>query len=274
MKGLGPIIDKAVGLDDSDPAAVEALERLRAVLTFCGKRLGGSDPLTILPAPLDAMAGAFESQKFEIEAFISDRNVGHLATANGFADTALASLAQIPGVSSSEELIGLIQAIASHRTALEEQERLSSAARKLANTQIQDLTTSIETFQAQTEKATAELKAQLDAERQKLSTLASEQQKLFADAQLSRSTTFNETLLKIQENLTKTLTDQQGQFSTAQENRNLQFTTSQTESQKRFGDLIADHTKRLTDQDAEFTRQRETFATTAQSQLKALNEDL
>jgi hypothetical protein len=176
-------------------------------------------------------------------------------------------------VSSSEELIGLIQAVTAYRTVLEEQERSSSTARKQANAQIQDLTTTLAAFQNQTQSTIAELKAQLDAERQKIATQASEQQKGFTDAQQSRSNTFNETVLKIQDTLTKTLTDQQGQFSSAQENRSREFTTAQTESQKRFGDLIADYTKRLTDQDSEFTRQRDAFAATAQSQLGALNEN-
>src|SRR5580692_1860987 len=119
MNDLGPTIDRAAQLDDPDPAAVEALERLRSVLAFSGKRLGGSDPLTILPAPLDAIAGAVESQRSEVEAFISDRNLAHLTNANQSADTVLANLAQVPGVSTSEELIGLIQAVASHRAAQE-----------------------------------------------------------------------------------------------------------------------------------------------------------
>jgi hypothetical protein len=273
MNTLGTVIDQAVKLDDIAPDAAEALERLRAVLAFCGKRLGGSDPLTIIPAPLDGLAAAFEAQKSEIEAFVSDRNVAHLANANANADSALVNyLTQIPGISSSEELIGLIQTISSYRSSLEEQERLSLTARKQAKGQIEELTGTLESLRSQTQSTISELKTQLDAERQKILAQATEHQKLFTDAQQSRSTTFNETVLKVQENLTKTLTDQQGQFSSAQENRSREFTTAQTESQKRFGDLIADYTKRFADQDAEFTRQRDTFATTAQSQLTALNE--
>ncbi len=273
MEALGPAIDQAERLDDIDPAAAEALERVRAVLAFCGKRLGGSDPLTILPAPLDSMAVAFESQQSEIDAFIGDRNVTHLTNANSAADTVLAHLAQIPGISAPEELIALIEAVGSHRAAIEEQERSSAAFRKQAKAEIGDLTTSLEKFKTDTQATLTDLRAQIDAERQKISTQASEHQKLFADAQQSRSNTFSETVLKIQENLSKTLTDQQGQFSSAQENRSREFSTAQTESQKRFGDLIADYTKRLSDQDVEFTRQRDTFVTTAQSQLGALNEN-
>jgi hypothetical protein len=144
MRGLGPTIDKAAQLDDLDPAALEALERLRSVLAFCGKRLGGSEPLTTLPAPLDAIAGAVESQRTEIEAFITDRNLTHLTNANQSADSALANLAQIPGPSTPEELIGLIEAVAFHRAALEQQERLSSTARKQSTAEVNDLTATLE----------------------------------------------------------------------------------------------------------------------------------
>jgi hypothetical protein len=273
MTALGAIIDKAVKLDDITPDAVDALERLRSVLTLSGKRLGGSDPLTVPPTSLDGLAGAFEAQISEIEAFTSDRNAAHLSSANSLADSALANyLVQIPGVASSEEAIGLVQTISSYRSALEDQERLSLSARKLAKSQIEELTSTLDAFRANTQTTLAELRAQIDAERQKISAQATEQQKLFADAQQTRSNSFNETLLKVQENLTKTLTDQQGQFSSAQENRSREFTTAQTDSQKRFGDLIADYTKRLADQDAEFTRQRDAFAGTAQSQLTALTQ--
>lgn len=108
---------------------MEALERLKAMPAFCGKRLGGSDPLTIIPDYSGSAAGlaaAFEAQKSEIEAFVSDRNVAHLTNANANADSALVNyLAQIPGISSSEELIGLIQTISSYRSSLEEQERVA-----------------------------------------------------------------------------------------------------------------------------------------------------
>lgn len=273
MNVLGPTIDKAVRLDDAEPAAVEALERLRSVLAFCGKRLGGSDPLTVPPAPLDAMAGAFESQKAEIEAFISDRNSAHLTAANNSADTALANLVQIPGVSASEELIGLMEAVGSYRSELEERERSTSAARKQANAEVAVLTTALETFKTQTQVTIAEMKSQLDAERQRISITAAEQQKLFADAQAAQNSTYHDTLLKVQENLAKTLSDQQGQFSGAQENRSREFTAAQTESQKRFGELIAEHAKRLADQDAEFTKQRDAFVVTAEKQLADLNRN-
>ena len=52
MNDLGPIIDNALSLEDVEANTLAGLERLRAVLTYCGKRLGGGDPLLVLPASL------------------------------------------------------------------------------------------------------------------------------------------------------------------------------------------------------------------------------
>src|SRR5579885_811447 len=141
MNALGAAIDQAVRLEDINPDEVGDLERVRAVLALSGKRLGGSDPLTLIPAPLDALAAAFEAQTAEIDGFVGDRNPAHLANANASADSVLANyLPQIPGLSSPEELIGLVQTINHNRSALEDQERLSLTARKQAKVQIEELT--------------------------------------------------------------------------------------------------------------------------------------
>jgi hypothetical protein len=270
MQELGPLIDKAVALDTIDTAALDALERIRSVLALCGKKLGGTDPLTIPPTLLDSLAGAIETQKNEIDAFIGDLNQAHLSNANASADSTLAYLAQIPGASTPQELIGLIDAVNAQRAAVEEHAHSSLESRKQARNDIESLKGTIDGFKAETQAAITDLKSQLDVERQKISTQSSEQQKLFADGQEARSNTYNETIRKIQENLTHTLTDQQGQFSAAQENRNREFTSAQSDAQKRFGDLMGEYTKRLADQDAEFTKQRDVSAAAAQKDLSDL----
>src|SRR5258708_38744734 len=106
MQSFGPTIDRAMSLDDIDLAIADALERLKSILTLCGKRLGGTDPLTILPTILDSLAGSFETQNNEVEAFVGDRNPTHIANANSAADACLAHLAQVPAVSTPEEVVG------------------------------------------------------------------------------------------------------------------------------------------------------------------------
>jgi hypothetical protein len=273
MNVLGPLIDQAEGTNNIDAKAVESLERLRSVLALCGKRLAGVDPVTISPATLDLISSAFDQQKATLEAFIADGSTTHLAAANQSADSIVVNLAQVPALSSSEELIGLMQSVSSYREFMDKQLRSINSSRSEMTAQVGELTASLEGVKSYSQTTLADLKAQLDAERQKITSQAAEQQKAFADAQESRSSTFSETVLNVQANLTRTLTDQQGQFSAAQENRNREFTTAQTDSQKRFGDLIADYTKRLTDQDGEFTKQRNAFASSATEKLSELDED-
>lgn len=183
MESIGPLIDQAERLDDVEPDAIEALERLRSVLAFCGKRLGGSDPLLVSTNTLDSGSAGFEQQKAAIEAFISDRNQTHLAEANQAADTTLALLMQVPNISSSEELISLTQAVSSYRSVVEDQMRSAAASRAEAKTHIAELAKNLEELKAYSQTTLAELKTQLEAERQRISSLAAEQQKAFAEAQ-------------------------------------------------------------------------------------------
>jgi len=141
----------------------------------------------------------------------------------------------------------------------EELAQRSYEARKKAASDIEDLNLAITAFKGQIQNSLAELTALIDARQNEIAKVSLEQQKVFAEAQESRSKAFNETVLKLQDNLSKTITDQQGQFSTAQENR----------SQK-FGDLIAEYTKRLTDQNAAFTKERNDFVSAAEDKLSGL----
>ena len=118
MKDLGPLIDNAINLEDVDAVTLAGLERLRAVLTYCGKRLGGGDPLLVLPASLEAMAGSFESQKSAIQTFITDKSTDHITVANTAADNALLTAFQLPGLLTSEEQIESVRNIISYRNAI------------------------------------------------------------------------------------------------------------------------------------------------------------
>lgn len=273
MAAFGPAIDQAVQIENKPDEATEALERLRSVLTFCGKRLGGSDPLTIPPAALDAIAANIDGAKNEVDSFVQDQNPSHLVNANINADGALAQLAQVPGIVSTEELIVLTEAINTYRETLEAQARSFNAIRRKADSEISQLAIKLESLSAEVQSASANLQAQIETERQKISTQASDQQKLFADAQESRSNTYTETLRKIQDSLSQTLIDHQGQFSTAQENRNRDFSATQADAQKATAELLAEHTKKLAEQDALFTTQRDAFVADAKGQLDKLIGD-
>lgn len=247
MKTLGPNIDKAAGIPNLDSPTLQSIQRLRVVLSFCGKRLGASDPLLVQPSTLDSLAGAFETLSTELLAFLSDENPTHLTDANTSAEAVLSSVTQLPGTPSPEEVIGLVEAVHKYRAILEEHQRLSINGREQTRVQIQELTTLLDTFKNHAETTLAELRKELDSEKQKILGQALDQQKLFGEAQSTRGNTYNETIGQIQETIRKTLSEQQAQFSTAQENRGVQFTALQGE-----------YTKKLAEQDAEFSKERDT----------------
>ena len=146
-------------------------------------------------------------------------------------------------MATKQELVGLVQAVNESRKIFERNATLSSDSLKKATSDIDGLQRNLETFTGQIQSAIGTIQAQLDAERQKISAQASEQQKLFADAQELRSNTYTESLRKTQESLSQTLTDQQRQFSEAQENRSREFNSSQTDGQRRLNDIVIDYTK-------------------------------
>jgi hypothetical protein len=238
MSELGPLIDRAMTAIDVEVDTISGFERLRAVLAYCGKRLGGGDPLLVLPAALEAMAGAFESQKTEIQAFTTDRNPAHVVTANTAADNALLTAFQLPGLLTSEEQIESTRHMISYRNSIEDLAKRSEEARKKATAEIQELNQQVVAFRDKIENDTKDLTKVIESKQGEITKLAADQQKQFTEAQDSRSKTFNDTLLKASQ-------DQQGQFSTAQENRNA-----------KFADLIADYTKKLSDEHTEFTKRQ------------------
>jgi hypothetical protein len=267
LRSLGPAIDMATKVEGVTPVALASLERLRAVLTLCGKRLGGSDPLTIAPSTLEALAAYFESLDIEVNGFVSDANESHLITANGVADSALPVIALLPSLGPPEDIVELIAAVNSQRAAVESVTSTWHEALDKSKKDVTALRATFGQFQKQSETAIGDLRTQLEQEKQKISIQSSEQQKAFSEAQETRNNGYTETVLKIQENLNKVVSDYQGQFSTAQENRSREFTTAQTELQKRVTDLVSESNKKLADQDAEFTKQRDTITAEAGKSL-------
>src|ERR1700753_1665257 len=121
MKSLVLSIDHAVQMEDNTPDVLEGLERLRTVLAFCGKRLGGSAPDTTPPGPLETIASNLNAEKNEIDGFLRDHSPTHITSANNLADSVLLQLSQIPGIASPEELISIIDVVNIRRQEVEKQ---------------------------------------------------------------------------------------------------------------------------------------------------------
>jgi hypothetical protein len=292
METLGPTIDSAIAIEDLALETVAGLERIREVLTYCGKRLAAAHPLITHPQPLDSIANNLVSVHNELKAFVSDIDPAHVVNANAAADATLLPIAQIPGAYSSEELGALVARTTEYRTTVQQalanvrkqvqqsnsvleeslsklnsttEEGLAKLNARLEDSS-KDLTSTAESIQA----SLTQLAASIQLEQQKLAQIVSDQQGQFSTAQEARSKEFTEGLRLANEGYTKLVTDYQGQFSAAQETRSKEHATAELTRQSKFSETIADFTKKLADQDAEFTKQRAAFVIASETDLGRL----
>jgi hypothetical protein len=158
-----------------------AIERVRAILAYVGKRMASADPLLISWPVIEEMASLITSSRTEIEAFLSNGNAGHLMNANSQAERAIQLSAQVPGVYSPEELQALIAATTEYRDLY--QEKIRNEHNNVSRT--------IQEGGALDQRLTA-LESELQAERQKIVQIATEYQGQFSSAQDVRGKEFAE----------------------------------------------------------------------------------
>lgn len=295
MATLGPAIDQSLSVEGITPESILDLERLKAVLTYCGKRIAAADPLITVPQPLDSIASSLQAINNALGAFIANGESSHIVVANQNADAVLPPLSQIPGVYSPEELGSLVEATSEYRAlvrkalseARQEVEQLNSLAEegqaKLKETsdgELAKLQSRLDNYSAEfgskldsIQANLAQLASSLQIEQQKLSQIATDHQGQFSSAQEARSKEFSESLRAVNESVTRLITDYQSQFSSAQDARSAENTAAELARQKAFNDTIAEFIKKLAEQDAEFTKQRTAFVLASETDLGTLVSD-
>lgn len=259
MRLLGPAINDALNVEGLESEALLGLERLRAILTFCGKRLAAAEPMITAVQPLEEIAIGLTEARDQLIPFISDKNIARINSANAYGDRALLAINQVPGAYSPEELGALVSIATEYRGVVE---------RTLASTQT-SLAETNKSFNSLQSKL-AEIAADILVEQQKLAQIVSDQQGQFSAAQEARGKEFTETLRTAQQDLTKLVTDYQGQFSSGQDTRSKEFALALATQQSGYNAVISDYGKKLADQDAEFTKQRIEFVQASKEDLVKL----
>jgi hypothetical protein len=229
LEALGPSIDEALKREGLDPSLAEQLVRVGAILAVAGKRLAGADAHTMSFAILGQVANSLVAANSEIRAFIANGNPGHVTNATANADAALPALAQLAIPSSTEDFVGAKEAADRYRRALDS--ALAFAKESSAKNQAE-----IEALRARLD----ELTAAVGAEKQRLTSLTSEQQ---------------------------------SQFSTAQDARAREWTEDERGRGEKFTALVASYTKDLSEQVAELVKVRETARKDHSDALAALRAE-
>jgi len=292
LEALGPVIDNAKLRAVFDIPATEGLERLRAVLRFCGKRLASADPDLVDPRPLASLVKSLMTARAELDAYIGDQNIAHITNANSQADDILAATASVLTTETLDDLTAISEAASTYRSLLESNLESVTTAQKEVATQIEA-----------NRNAIADLGDSVNAEKQRLQTIIAEQQSQFSVAQANRGTEFTAAQAERQTQYSAALTemrtafateqtrqtndfaatqterqqkfsaatsDQQSGFSTAQDNRNREFADAQNERGQSFATLIAEQTKTLNEQQAEITSLREALTKSHTEALQGL----
>jgi hypothetical protein len=281
LQSFGSAIDAASKREDINAESIDNLERLKVVLTFCGKRLASADPYLMEPPPLAKINGAWTAAQAEIDKFAADGNVSHLATANTQADTVLRILSTVVAPVNLDDLGAIRESATAYRNTLNEYLEETTKTNSL-----------LKNSSAEVLSRLTELGTEIFVEKQKISNALSDLQSQFAIGQTNRNAefataqaerqasnaaslsqvekSFAEAQAERQAKYSQSLAEHQAQFTAAQEERVKSDNEAQTDRQAKFSSLMIDYAQKLSEQKTQFTTQMETSNRLAQEALAEL----
>lgn len=241
LKSIESEIDRAQERESITSEAIDALDRLKAVTTFCEKRLAATDPLLVNPAVPEILANHLAQIQANVTGFLANGDPALLDAANGSADNVLGQLGLILSAEANEDLTAISQAAANYRTTLEKHLKATLEAYNV-----------IAARAAAFEANLTTLEATIAAEQQRLAAILIDQQSQFSTAQDKRATDFsaaqNDQLTKF----TTAFAELQTQFSTAQNSRDTAFSEFQRISADKVALLLSDASVQLSNHDQHY----------------------
>lgn len=256
LEKTGAELDRALSREGIDLETSSGIERIRAVIALCGKRLAAADPILIDPRTLASISGQLSVVRTELEAFVGDGNGARIVTANSRVDDIIAFLGAIPSAVDSEEITIINAAVTAYRKAVEDYLQTALAKQR-----------ELDAASTANSQKIANVEATLTSEQQRLAALVTEQQTQFSAAQDKRASEFSTAQADQQAKFSASSSEQQAQFSMDQDSRKTAFSDAARENQDKVSKLLADYTQQLKDQET-------LFAENTAAQTKANAEDL
>lgn len=192
LNEIGSAIDQGFARPDIDSDSIEALNRLKTVLTFSGKRLAGLDPYLVYPGQLDSIQSYLAPTLSSLQTFIAQGSPASLHAANSSIDTALHQLAQLVYPITPDDTGSLKDAAVSYRRTLEDV--IASVKGKSA-----ELADSIVSLSGKLN----EISAEASAEKARTASALSEFQSQFSKSQDVRQTEFSKAISELQSGFIK-----------------------------------------------------------------------
>jgi hypothetical protein len=262
LKALGADIDGALAREAITPDNILALERIRSVLTYYGRRLASTDPALVPLAHLDSVIANFRTARTQVAAFAANGDINQLVSANGQADAILQSLGAVPSLAATEELTGISEAAASYQKTL-----AGYLATALTTQQM------LSRLSEENQAAIAHIRETIDAQKAQLATTLTEQQSLFSKAQDERASTFAASQAEQLGKFSQAMSDQQTQFSSDQDSRRTAFTNFELDTEAKAAKLISDYDAKLKEHDVTFKQNEDALTAEHQATLTKLEKD-
>ncbi len=241
MDSLGGAIDGAAKREGVEAAALDSVERIRAVLALVGKRLAGADPALLSVPPLDGLSASFQNSCAEVTAYVADGDAAHLANANAQVDAALVHLPAITYPFATDDWNALRDAGVAYRESAEKQlaavQKAASAIRAALDGERQrlvDLAQGVAVEQAKVTNLVAEFQSQF-------STAQESRSSAFAEAQGGRQDKFAELIATYGQRLT----DQDALFAKDREAAVRAYEARLAELNEQFGQRASDSLARI-----------------------------
>lgn len=261
LSDLGPLIDQAMTQEGLDAPSLEELARLKSVLSFTGKRLAGADPYLFQPPYLDSISTALTTSATHIRNFIANSNVAHLPAANLEADKALTALSQLNVPMTTEDFVAAKEAAENYRLSFTKIFGSIQAEAKQIHTDIESFKSQLGAIsenevaiKQQLAALTHEHQKQFDvAQAARLAEWTKEQEgqkEQFAALVAEYETGLTEE----RQQLTTLATEQQTIFATSQDANLDEWNTAQENRQTSFDTLLTEYSDALKAKEIESTK--------------------
>lgn len=264
LQELGPILDQAAAKDGIEAETAEGVARLKAVLTFTGKRIAGADPFLVPPAHLNIIDTALRTIANQVQQYVSTGDVAFIQTAGQQADNVLVNLTYIPVQFTTEDFVAAKEAAEEYRIAFQ---KLFTDIRKLGQEvstataalqpQVSDLTSKVESLRQQVIATSTMHQAQFDAAQ-------SARQEEWKNSQTTQQSRLEALLNEYKAALNSqahtiatTLAKAQDDFDAAQTARATEWVTAKKQYDDQLNSAIDNFAKQLRAKDEEFDTLKE-----------------
>jgi hypothetical protein len=252
LSDLGPLIDQAMTQEGLDAQSLEELARLKSVLSFTGKRLAGADPYLFQPPFLDSISTALATSATHVRNFITTSNVAHLTAANVEADKALAALSQLNVPMTTEDFVAAKEAAENYRLSFNKIFSDIQTEATQIHTNIESFKSQLSVIsenevaiKQQLSALTPEHQKQFDAAQEARLAEWVKEQEVQKEKFAALVTKYETGLAEERQRLTTLATENQTQFVASQEAHLIEWSEAQKNRQEGFDSLVTEYSDAL-----------------------------